>query len=124
MSAENFGVFADAITTSFDDANVKGQFTVSFRATKRGKLSDMLAISSRITKAEAYSLARERRAVALRYDGKTIAGVGFELYQNVPNPFINRTVIGFYLPEASEATLTVYDETGRLLWASRARTGR
>jgi hypothetical protein len=33
-----------------------------------------------------------------------------------PNPWINRTQIGFHLPEAAEATLTVYDETGRLLY--------
>ncbi|MCC6411716.1 MAG: T9SS type A sorting domain-containing protein, partial [Saprospiraceae bacterium] len=30
--------------------------------------------------------------------------------------WINRTIIGFYLPEATEATLNVYDETGRLLY--------
>ena len=42
--------------------------------------------------------------------------MGFELYQNQPNPFANRTSIGFFLPEATEATLTVFDESGRVVY--------
>ncbi len=36
--------------------------------------------------------------VAFRFNGQggaVIAGVGFELYQNQPNPFVNKTLIGF-----------------------------
>ncbi len=55
----------------------------------------------------------------LMLDGQTISGVGFELYQNQPNPFINRTFIGFHLPEAATATLTVYDETGRVVFTQQ-----
>lgn len=39
----------------------------------------------------------------------------FELYQNVPNPMNDETVIGFTLPTGSEATLTIYDATGKLI---------
>ena len=116
VSANNFGVFADALTVSVDNADA---FTVKFRAAKAGKLSEMLAVSSRITKSEAYSLADGRLEVALRFDGKTIAGVGFELYQNQPNPFVNKTFVGFHLPEAATATLTIYDETGRLVFTQK-----
>jgi hypothetical protein len=118
MKADHFGLFADAITTSFD-GNTTGEFTVKFRATKAGKLSEILGLSSRITKAEAYSNASEKMDVAFRFNQggtSTIAGVGFELYQNEPNPFVNQTTIGFHLPEAGPATLTVYDETGRLVY--------
>jgi len=115
MSAENFGVFADAITTSFD-ANVEGAFSVTFRAKQAGSLRSMLSVSGRITQAEGYSLGGDRLNVALRFNGKDVHGVGFELYQNQPNPWMNRTVIGFHLPEATEAILNVYDESGRLLF--------
>ena len=47
--------------------------------------------------------------------GTTVSGVGFELYQNQPNPFVSKTMVGFHLPEATSATLTVLDESGRTL---------
>jgi hypothetical protein len=120
----NFGVFnkEGALTVSVDgDAR---EFTVRFRAAKTGMLSQMLGVSGRVTRAEAYSLAGERMEVALRFsDGKNsvVSGLGFELYQNAPNPFANKTVIGFHLPEAAEATLTVWDETGRLLFRQKGQ---
>ena len=54
--------------------------------------------------------------VALRFNGSDVQGIGFELYQNQPNPFVSNTVIGFNLPEAGEASLTVFDESGRLVY--------
>ena len=116
VTANNFGVFADALTVSIDGSDA---FTVKFRAAKAGKLSEMMSVSSRITKSEAYSLAEGRMDVALRFDGKTIAGVGFELYQNQPNPFVNKTFVGFHLPSAAAATLKVYDETGRVVFTQK-----
>jgi len=41
------------------------------------------------------------------------SGEAFQLFQNQPNPWSEETVIGFYLPEASTATLTVFDAVGR-----------
>ena len=39
----------------------------------------------------------------------------FALYQNVPNPFKDQTIVGFDLPKATTATLTLYDVTGKVL---------
>jgi hypothetical protein len=120
VSAANFGVFNDrkALTVSIDGAQT---FTLRFRATKAGQFSKMLGVSSRITRSEAYG-ANSRQAVGLRFNGAngaTLSGVGFELYQNVPNPFVGKTQIGFHLPAATTATLTVFDETGREVYRQR-----
>jgi hypothetical protein len=139
MTAGNFGVFGDAITTSFDGANL-GEFAVTFRAAKGGQLSELLSISSCITKAEAYSASAKATAdkldVAFRFNNgatSTVSGVGFELYQNQPNPFVNKTMIGFHLPAEASAqagtanasaqagdlipvTLSIFDETGRMVY--------
>ncbi|MBK9335868.1 MAG: hypothetical protein IPM98_04530 [Lewinellaceae bacterium] len=123
MSMANFGVFTDeqAVTTSWD-GNVKGEFSLTFRATASGELSRLLGVSGRITKAEAYNGGAERLQVGFRFNGangSTITGLGFELYQNQPNPFVNKTQIGFHLPEATTATLTIFDETGRMLFTQK-----
>jgi hypothetical protein len=79
----------------------------------------MLGVSSRITKAEAYSAgaAPAIGGAALqrqqRIDGN---GSGLRVVPEPPNPWINKTQIGFYLPEATEATLTIFDETGRTIF--------
>ncbi|GAB4495641.1 MAG: hypothetical protein OHK0019_25300 [Saprospiraceae bacterium] len=129
MKAENFALFPDekALTTSWNASQpggVQAEFSIKFKAKKAGKLSEMLTVSSRITYAEAYQdvdTGEETTSmdVAFRFNGEqgpTITGVGFELYQNQPNPFVNRTTVGFHLPEATEATLSVFDESGRLLY--------
>jgi hypothetical protein len=117
MTREHFGIFPNALTTSFEGSE-PGVFTVVFKAWRSGSLRQMVQVSSQITRAEAYNT-EGLLDVALRFskDGNTnIAGVGFELYQNQPNPFDSKTVVGFHLPEASDAVLTVTDETGRLIY--------
>lgn len=39
----------------------------------------------------------------------------FALYQNTPNPFAGKTTIGFNLPEASSASLTISDVSGKVI---------
>ena len=117
VNANNFGQFDGATTVSIDGAQ---EFTLRFQATKSGKLSEMLGVSGSITRAEAYTDAG-RQGVAFRFGGKTISGVGFELYQNQPNPFVNKTFVGFFLPEAAEATLSIFDETGRIVYQQKGQ---
>jgi hypothetical protein len=119
MSMENFGVFKDAVTTSWNGVSAgKPEFSIKFLALKAGRLSDMIRLSDRITRAEAYRLDERRADVAFRFGGTDVAVRGPELFQNTPNPFSGQTVIGFYLPESGMATLTVSDAAGRL-WFER-----
>ncbi len=123
----NFGLFKKdgAMTVSVDGAEA---FTVRFRATKSGKLSKMLGVSSRITRAEAYKYLENdvvaKMGVALRYHhggASTVSGTGIELYQNQPNPFLRTTAIGFRLPEVCEAQLRVFDVSGKMLAEKKAQ---
>ncbi|MCC6410528.1 MAG: T9SS type A sorting domain-containing protein [Saprospiraceae bacterium] len=118
MTMQHFGVFENAVTTSFD-SDVQGEFTLVFRAVQSGSLRNMLGISGSITPSEAYDINGDKLEVALRFNGSDVQGIGFELYQNQPNPFVSKTVIGFYLPEAGEATLSVFDESGRLVYTQK-----
>jgi len=44
-----------------------------------------------------------------------IENEGYLLKQNIPNPFSSETVIQFVLPRAMEATLTIFDASGRIV---------
>ncbi len=95
-------------------------FTVTFKAKTTQYLSKMLKFTSDLTRAEAYTQAGEAMNIQLDFAGSVtatndIATDKFELYQNQPNPFKNATVIAFNLPQATHATLTVYDQTGRMI---------
>jgi uncharacterized protein YrzB (UPF0473 family) len=130
-STDNFGLTLldeGAITTSWDyvsagqsnDALTKSTvlFRVVFRAKADGMLSDWIHLNSRFTLAESYTAAGTPQGVELVFtapNGTTVASESFELYQNLPNPFRETTTIGFHFQEATTATLTILDVTGKTL---------
>jgi len=127
VSAGNFGLKMlneGVITTSFDYSAGKTVneeavlFSIDFTATSNVKLSEAVKVTSRYTNAEAYNSDLDLMDLAIEFsseDGTIITGGNFELYQNRPNPFSHATVIGFNLPEASTATMKIYDVSGRIL---------
>lgn len=124
MGPDHFGLFPDAVTASFvsGEPAQTGAFSMTFRARSDGMLSQMLGISSRITRAEAYGPDPDLQEmqVDLRFEGES--GVpSFELFQNRPNPFSGATRIPFFLPEATEVRLTIYNELGSVLYAHEDR---
>ncbi|MCS6929763.1 MAG: hypothetical protein NZM43_09725 [Saprospiraceae bacterium] len=130
ISADYLAHFPDqaALTVAIDKTIEAGQplFALRLRAKGAGRISQMLRLSSSITRSEAYPNlhGEERFAVGLRFNDErgefNFAGLPFELYQNVPNPWVNKTWISFYLPEAAEATLAIHDEVGRLRFVKTA----
>jgi hypothetical protein len=105
-----FAIHNNAMTVAAEQVN---SFAVTFRAVKAGSLSNMISASSKITTAAAFN-AGERSDVAFRFNG-LVAGAGFELMQNVPNPVKTVTAISFNLPEAATATLTFTNVEGRVI---------
>jgi len=89
-------------------------FQFSFTALEDGQLSELISINSSITAKEAYQ-ADLRKDVELDFGTLDLLTDEFKLLQNRPNPFTQETLIGFYLPEQAETTLTIYDVSGRVL---------
>jgi hypothetical protein len=113
----NVGVNNGQLTMSWAEAQAVSTsdvlFTLVFRATSAGQLSSALNLNSSITKAEAYVGESLDRADVNLNIGSTELTSAFDLYQNSPNPFGEQTVIGFNLPEAGTAKLTVFDVAGK-----------
>ncbi|MCC6460635.1 MAG: HYR domain-containing protein [Saprospiraceae bacterium] len=121
LRSEHFAAFpAEHVLTSSWFGEGIPRFTLRFRATTPGRLSEQLRFWDQPTRAEAYSPALEPQALALRFDGQQAPARPFELFPNQPNPFQHSTSIEFYLPEAKTATLRVMDASGRELFRQSA----
>ncbi|MEM6770483.1 MAG: T9SS type A sorting domain-containing protein, partial [Bacteroidota bacterium] len=96
----------------------RGAATVSVevRATEAGQLSDLVSLTSSITLAEGVNLNGTGGALDLAFV-PSIAPAAPQnvLYQNVPNPAVNGTLVRFDLTNGGPATLTLRDASGRIV---------
>ena len=125
MQLANVGVHKQSITMSWHRAEPvsintgERLYTMQFKATKAGTLSEMLSITSKITDAEAYRAdggLTEIVDVIIEFEEvQEQSSFEFELYQNEPNPFNEATTVGFTLPHAMDARLTVFDMHGKVI---------
>ncbi len=97
------------------ETSVSQLMKISFIAKSSGILSDLISISSDALQSEAY-VGTTLDIVPVKLTGRNNTEQNFELLQNKPNPFNGSTTISFILPNASDATLTIMDVTGRVLW--------
>jgi hypothetical protein len=126
IGSTNIGMHHDALTMSWSSPRALSivddevLFTLSFVATKNGNLSEMLALSSELTAAEAYiekDGVIEIIGVNMSFEkGEELLAQKFQLFQNTPNPFSDHTIVGFTLPEAGNTTLTLFDIHGRVVY--------
>ncbi len=126
LTTDNFGLAMlndGIITTSWHNAKTVSVessevlFSIEFKAISDLKLSDVISISSEVTKAEAYNGDAQLLDVDLgiNTENGVITSASFELLQNSPNPFKGETLIGFTLPTATPATLSIMDVSGKIL---------
>ncbi len=128
LSENNFGFTAledGIILTSWNSANVVKAdedeilFELTFEANSSFDLDEFLSFNSSALMAEAYTSQLEVDDIKLLYrnENGALSSV-FELYQNTPNPFADKTAIAFNSPLNTVATLEVFDVTGRLIFST------
>jgi hypothetical protein len=126
VTENNFGLNANGnLLVSFDDANGVSVaddavlFTIVLNASNNTLVSNAINMNSNAVAAEAYvgrTLEVLGADVVFRTNEGEVAANAFSLFQNEPNPFNGATVVGFELPATAEATLSVYDVTGKVLY--------
>ncbi|MBK7095713.1 MAG: lamin tail domain-containing protein [Saprospiraceae bacterium] len=82
---------------------------ISVIAKENGHLANSIEFSNSILAPEIYS---NDEVSGLELKFRNVVG-SFALHQNIPNPFSDKTVIGFDLPVDNEYTLSIYDITGK-----------
>ncbi len=124
MNANNFGVHAlneGWLTTSWHQPYpVKINagdtlFTISFTANQNIGLNKLFSINSLKTPAEMYS-GSQILTPSLYFN----TSEEYKVYQNVPNPFLRSTNIGFEQPEAGTVKLTIFDVNGKEIYRTQS----
>jgi len=137
VDESNFGftmINEGIITTSFTEmgkaisvGNDEVLFSINFSARANATLNDVIALTNEYTVAEAYNTESEVGDVQLAFNNAglvTTTGGEFALFQNTPNPYSETTNVGFNLPEATTATLRIYDVSGKTLKVITANYAR
>jgi hypothetical protein len=121
LSDANFGVFTDAVTTSW---NGKGSYLnpsvlqiaeITFVANTNAKLTDILSFGSTKTPAVANDANGNEADVVLKFNSSqgVINNYQPSTLSIVPNPAKERVTVNFI--STDNATLSIYDLVGRLL---------
>lgn len=114
-------------TISWNDViaiNGKQMLTINVAPKANANVADVISISSDKVSAELYAgESLNTGKLSLRFANADHAA-NFELYQNEPNPFADKTSISFNLPEAGEATLKVFDVNGKIVYTNKGSFGK
>jgi len=129
LSDANFGVFTDAVTTSW---NGKGSYLnpsvlqiaeITFVANTNAKLTDILSFGSTKTPAVANDANGNEADVVLKFNSSqgVINNYQPSTLSIVPNPAKERVTVNFI--STDNATLSIYDLVGRLLKTQTISSG-
>jgi len=121
INENNIGVLNNDMVT-FSYSSVSGVnadkddilFTIFVKAENVTDITELIAISSDITKAEYYK-GSELKIGNVGLHLKSVPVTAIELFQNEPNPFRGQTTVTFEMPHSAKATLSVHDVTGKIV---------
>jgi hypothetical protein len=123
ITSANYNVIGENLVLSFNEASgifvPDGTilFTMVVNSDENTSLGDKLKISDRVLRSEIY-IGSELEIHSIELGYRNAEGV-YALYQNKPNPFVDKTIISFTLPSESDYIITIFDATGRtVMYAS------
>ncbi|MCB9317032.1 MAG: hypothetical protein H6569_12910 [Lewinellaceae bacterium] len=127
LNADNFSLSDDAIRAVWtfpggaELEEGSTLFRLRFKALASGvRLSDVLSLESSILPGVVFDRNLQQAPVALQFNQTTSTGAladVVQLFENWPNPFIDKTTIAFMLPPGGcDVLLRIYDTAGRELW--------
>jgi len=113
----NLGIMSDRLTLSCNERFALGVgtiLTLQLKALVSQKVGDKIQINSDITKAEAY-LGEELKVIDIS-TSSSLEKEQYNLLQNSPNPFKDKTTISYTLPANELVKMEFFDVSGKLLY--------
>ena len=101
-------------------------FRVRFRVKQGGGMLsqalqiDDTAMDARVSTFNDYRMGDVNLWFTTLTDTEVLTKGGLSLYQNRPNPFNEKTMIGYIVPESCEVRMRIYDASGRLITEQKA----
>jgi hypothetical protein len=117
LNADMWHVSADGIRFAWTPkapSATTGVIRMTMRATKTGKLSEMISLDNSFMPAEAYDEYEEVYDLTIHWREETVTEVPpmIQLHQNTPNPWATETVIPFETEQGGEVTLSITNALG------------
>ncbi|MDH3650327.1 MAG: T9SS type A sorting domain-containing protein, partial [Saprospiraceae bacterium] len=94
-------------------------FSLVVKSRRSAQLDKALAINSNFAEPKIVGSESGSRDLTLAFRNLQLQDATI-LFQNSPNPFVDQTIIGFYLPDSGEGTLQIRDASGRAIWSHSA----
>jgi hypothetical protein len=126
LTTEHLAINHDGIGVSWsrgmvpdNSSETKSVFTIRLTAQRDGLVSEMVRLNPDKIAPEVYgttsgdAVETYRLGLVFKEVRPVDAGLPFALYQNVPNPWHDETLIKFDLPSTMPYTLTIYDVMGQ-----------
>ncbi|MGB4969442.1 MAG: T9SS type A sorting domain-containing protein, partial [Saprospiraceae bacterium] len=129
ISKEHFSSSNQSIKLSYttlEDIEIKEGdvlFYLIGKATLNGSIQSAIHLNQTTIQAEIYDAnvqAKELR-IERRKVGVTTNEISFELYQNVPNPFVDQTIISYEIPLTGEVKIQLSDITGKNIYKTNVQ---
>jgi hypothetical protein len=110
----NNQVLRMSVNDLYEIEDSKIRFTITLIAEEDGNLSEMIFLTNERFNSEAY-VSETMQVYDLGIDWILEEGNPFAIEQNQPNPWLDHTSIGFYIPKDGKVTIMIRDIAGKLL---------
>ena len=90
-------------------------FEFKFKAKQSGRLSDFIALNSRITPAMAFDAKDRQRSLMVKFNDESLPLHDFDLLESYPNPFAESTTIRYSLKQDDVVYFSIRDMNGQVL---------
>lgn len=103
-----------------NELNRSGKIKLRFRATANSRVSDCMQLESMASfVSEAYFENGSTSPLRIEFMDEQENASGISLYQNIPNPFRQMTIIPFSCTEDAEIEFNVIDMNGRIVYTQK-----